>query len=270
MLSLRETQIGFARALFSGALGPGTPGIRADGLSPALRLGFYRTNVLGNYLDALRATYVAVERCVGHAHFRALAQRFIHDTPSVSGDLNRYGGEFASFLHGQPVAIDLPWLPDLAQLEWFLDQSFYAADHAPLSIERLAQVPAARYQELVFRMHPACRLLHSDYEIRRLWEACQPGSAADKAFMCQAHRDNLLIRRDGFEVLMEPLDDATFAMLEGLHAGRGFLEAYEAVCAAQPGFDATLFLQRYVGNCTLVDFHVGARPWPEDESFSVP
>ena len=49
MLSLHDLQAGFAAALLDPGAARSAPGIRADGISPAVRLGFYRTNVLENY-----------------------------------------------------------------------------------------------------------------------------------------------------------------------------------------------------------------------------
>src|SRR3954465_5746681 len=75
MHSLREIQAGFAAALFN----PGAkdaPGIRAAGISPAARLGFYRTNVFENYRKGLSVTYAAVEKLIGRGLFDALAQDY--------------------------------------------------------------------------------------------------------------------------------------------------------------------------------------------------
>jgi hypothetical protein len=233
-----------------------------------MRLGFYRTNVFGNYLDALRATYLGVERTVGRAHFSALAERFIRDYPSTHGDLNRYGGEFARFLKGEPVTIDLPWLPDLAQLEWLVDESFYAADHPPLSIERLALVPADHCEKLVFRLHPACRLLRTHYPILHVWEAGRAGYTGVPDVPLNGCDVALLLRRESFEVMIESVDTATFGMLTALRSGASFLQAYERATAEQPGFDPAAFLQRHVGNCTLVDFRLASSAAPDEESFN--
>ena len=64
MPSLREAQAGFAAALFSGGAHTDAPGIRAGGISPSVRLTFYRTNVFENYRRALSATYAAVKKLV--------------------------------------------------------------------------------------------------------------------------------------------------------------------------------------------------------------
>lgn len=263
MLSLRDTQARFARALFSGAHGAGMPGIRSDGLSPALRLRFYRTNVYANYLDALRATYRAVAHAVGRAHFVALAERYAREYPSRSGDLNRYGSEFADLLAAAPVALDLPWLPDLARLEWAMEEAFYGADHAPLSLERLAAVPPELYDRLVFVLHPACRLLRSRYPVRRLWQTSQ--RAEDTAStQADAAGDRLLIRRAGHEVAIEPLGAAQFAMLHAFRDGATLAAACERAGALDAGFDPGAVLRRHVASAALVDFRIGSETAGEE------
>jgi hypothetical protein len=266
MLSLRDMQRGFARSLLSGVSGHDMPGIRADGLSPAQRLAFYRTNVFGNYLAALRATYRVTERLTGRTQFRDLAERFIRDCPSVSGDLNRYGAEFSAFLRVSAESRDLPHLADVAQLEWLMDECFYDADHPPLSLVRLASVPPECYGQLVFELHPACRLLRSDYAIRRIWQAYQPGGAGAAAADPEQGGERLLIRRERFEVVIDLVDAGEFAMLRAFRAGAGFETAYAQAHAAQTGFDPGTFLQRWVLNGVLVDFQHGEAG--VEESFS--
>lgn len=256
MRSLREMQIEFARGLLSGVHGLAMPGLRADGISPAQRLGFYRANVLGNYLDALRATYCSVEGLIGRGCFAYYAERFIRQTPSLSGDLNRYGGEFAQFLAASALAAELPYLADVARLEWALEEVFYEADHAPLDLHRLEEVPAHCYETLRFTLHPACRLLHSEYPLRRIWEASRPGYTGEVQVSLDEGADRLLLRREGFEPLVESVGSGEFAMLCALRNG----ECLASACAAgeQCGdFDAAAVLQHRLGDGTFVDFVSG-------------
>jgi hypothetical protein len=254
MPSLRELQQGFARALITGVPGRGMPRVRADGLSPMQRVGFYRTNVFGNYLDGLRATYRCVENLVGGGCFAYYAERFIRETPSRSGDLNRYGGEFADFLASNPIADQLPYLPDVARLEWLLDEVFYEADHAPLDLQRLAQVPEEWYGELRFELHPACRLLRSPYPVRRIWEVSQPGYSGDQTVSLDSGCDHLLLRREGFDPVVEAVSAAEFALFTALHAGETLGAACAAAGSQQVDCDVAVCLQRRVADGTLAAF----------------
>jgi len=252
MRSLRETQDGFAAALVSGVAGRDTPGIRADGISPAQRLGFYRTNVFGNYVDALRATYVAVERLVGRGCFAYYAQRFVRETPSRSGNLNCYGSEFPDFLARSQIGAELPYLPDVARLEWLLDEVFFEADSPGVDLRWLSQVPPERYGDLIWRLHPACRLLASQYPVRRIWQMSRPEYEAD-APAALNDADTLLVRRDGFDPVVEAIASAEFALLDRLRAGARLEIACRAAQDAQPEFDVGACLQRRVCDGTLAE-----------------
>jgi Putative DNA-binding domain len=263
MRSLRELQQGFVRALFTGVPGRDMPGIRADGLSPMRRLGFYRTNVFGNYLDGLRATYRSAENLVGRGCFAYHAERFIRETPSVSGDLNRYGGEFPDFLARAPLAEQLPYLPDVARLEWLLEEVFYEADHPGLDLERLAQLPADRYTELHFALHPACRLLRSHYPVRRIWQVSRPDYQGDQAVALDSGGDYLLLRRDGFDPVVEAVPAAEFVLLEALHDGENLGAAGAAAASERADYDIAVCLHRRVADGTLAEFSC-----PFEESMS--
>ena len=95
MPSLRELQTGFALALFDGSASRQAPGIRSNGLSPAARLGFYRTNVFENYRKALAATYPALQAVVGTGCFSQLAQEYTRRHRSRSSDVGLHGERFA-------------------------------------------------------------------------------------------------------------------------------------------------------------------------------
>jgi len=257
MRSLRELQEGFARGLISGVSERSMPGIRADGLSPLQRLGFYRTNMISNYLAGLRATYRCVENLVGPACFAYYAEQFIHETPSRSGDLNGYGRELADFLARAPIAAQLPYLADVARLEWLLDEVFYEADHPALDLERLALVAAERYPDLRFKLNPACRLLSSAYPIQQIWQVSRPEYSGEPSVTFDAGRDHVLVRRAGFDPVVESVSAAEFVWLRALRDGETLGAACIAAQAAHSQLDVSACLQRRVADATLCDFAVG-------------
>ena len=74
--------------------------------------------------------------------------------PSPSGDLNDYGGAFADFLAAYPHAVELPYLADVARLEWLVQAVYYAADAGPADLSALAATPPERCGELRFALAP--------------------------------------------------------------------------------------------------------------------
>jgi hypothetical protein len=257
MLSLREHQAGFAAALFNPAAGH-APGIRADGISSAVRLGFYRTNVFENYRKALAATYPAVERLVGSGFFARLAEEYSRRYASRSGDVGRHGEQFAEFLRRHPCARKLPYLCDVARLEWCVEESFNEADHAPLALDRLARVPGEQTHRLRFLLAPSCRLMSSVFPVQRIWEVCQPGYGAEVQVDLDEGATNVVVRRQGFSVNIEVAQPAEFAMLVALWSGHGFAAAYDVAREVDDSIDPAAFLRKHVLSGVLVDFALPA------------
>jgi hypothetical protein len=84
------------------------------------RFGLYRGNLASTWTKALAAAYPVIAQLVGEEFFAALAREYGRAHPSDSGDLNRFGARFEPFLRCFEHVKDLPYLPDMARLEWQL------------------------------------------------------------------------------------------------------------------------------------------------------
>lgn len=140
-------------------------------VSADVRLNIYRNNVLNNLTRALRLCYPAVERLVGAAFFAAAARQFIVAAPPIEADLYRYGGGLADFLESFPAAAGLPYLADVARLEWAINRAWHAPAAPAAGIEALAAFPHDSRAELRLCPHPALSLLRLEHPARAIWEA---------------------------------------------------------------------------------------------------
>ena len=255
MPSLHDIQATFAAAIFE------QDASRTDGLIVGTdtdeRVAVYYNSVYRNFLEALRAVYPVVERLVGARFFAHAASRYIHDTTSSSGDIQRFGSSFPAFLASFPPAAALAYLPDTAALEWYMHEVFHAADHPPMSLSQLAILTEADCSILRLRLHPACRLLASDFPVLKIWQINQPDAGTDETVDAQACGDFLLIRRSGFAVDIEPLARGEFAMLQALFDGASVDDAYGSALQADHDFHLGEFIQRRIVDATLVDLAVG-------------
>jgi len=259
MNSLRDLQTRFAADLFSTAGGSECWYLRSDGLQPTHRLDIYRNNVFSNYREALRAVYPVVERLVGERFFCHAVDHYVRAYRSLSGDLGDYGRQFAEFLASFPAVRQLVYLPDVARLEWLVEKAFHAAHRPPLDLARLGQVPPLQVSRLQFSLHPAVLLLASVHPIAAIWRANQAdrdGSVAEDT----TGSESVLVRREGFEVVIETLAVADFAMLSRLADGCDFGAAYAGAVAESGEFDVGEFLRRHVATGTLADFRSGRIP----------
>jgi len=258
MRSLREVQRGFtAAALFDDTASLAEIGIVAGGLDPAARIAVYRNNVFGNYRQALAATYPVVRRLLGPSFDAAIAA-FVRAYPSAHGDVNRYGGDMARFLAAYPPARTLVYLPDVARLEWALDQANIAADSPPLDLRALAAVPAAALGALRFALHPSVQIVKSRHPIFRIWQVNQPGYAGDDPVEAGEGGDLLLVRRAHDGVVIERLAAGEHAFLAALARNRRLDEAEKRGVAAEAAFDLVDALKRHVAAQTIVAFRVPA------------
>jgi hypothetical protein len=255
MHSLREQQLEFARAVYEGGSALENR-VRANGLSGARRLQVYRNSIFAGLTEALRAIYPVIDRLVGGEFFEHTARHFIARHPSITGNLHDFGGEFPEFLATFPEASDLNYLPDVARLEWAYHEVFHAPDHPPLDVASLASVNPADYARLHWRLHPACRLLQSDFPILRIWQVNRDDTECMETVDLAAGGIRLLVIRRGLEVDLETLGPGEHALLRALDDGRNFVAACESTLAVEPKFDVTTCMQWHVTQSTLVDFHL--------------
>jgi hypothetical protein len=250
---LRDLQRAFAEALISGKP-DAAPAIVAGTLTPPRRVEIYRHNVFTNLRGALGDIYPVVKRVVGEAFFQHAADQFIRATPSTSGDLNRFGREWPAFLAGYEPARELPYLPDVARLEWAWHEAFHAAEHAALDLARLAEVPAEDYAALRFTVHPALRLLDSPFPVLRVWQVNQPDYAGEMAVDWDQGPAWLRVRREGTEVLIESVAAAGYRFLAAVVAGEALEVAADCALAEDSEFDLQGFLVASVQCGILVNF----------------
>lgn len=217
------------------------------------RLNIYRNNLLGNLGGALTSAYPVVTKLVGEAFFSYAAEEYILRTPSRSGDLHRYGENFGDFLQAFPPAASLPYLPDVARLEWLCHRLYFAAEHAPLSLESLSCIPPDRYGELRFILHPACDLFRSPYPVDRIWAVNQDDYQGDLSVALDSGPCYLLVLRRGPlpAPLALPIGDWLF--LHALQAGDGLNGACAAALKGDAGFDLGTALHRFVTESILVE-----------------
>ena len=263
MQSLRELQRDFAGAVFGGADAVPSFGL-AGAVSAAERIAIYRNAVYANYRNALHATYPVIERLVGVPFFNAAVDAFVQAHPSTSGDLNVYGDRFADFLLDYPHALHLPWLPDVARVEWAIDEAQRAADTVrdpEAVLAALASAPPQRLPRVRLRLDASCRLLVSDYPVWRIWQSNQPGYAGEEHVALDQGEDRLLVRRDadGVALLRVAAGEHAFltALADGATLGAAIDAATNATKANDDGFDLGAVLRAAIAAGTIAAVDIG-------------
>ena len=235
MPSLPELQAGFAAALLAGDERSIAAHILDDGLPPSARLAVYRHHVFSSLTAALEATYPVVCRLVDRRFFGWAADRYIRAHPPASPCLFEYGADFPAFLATFEACAHLPWLADVARLEWAMTTALHAPDSAPLDPEAWRALDPAALARLTFRFDPAVTLLESAWPIDAIWRANQPGAGGVVDLGLGSVR--LEVRRLGDDVVFRALPPATFAFRAALVAGGTLEEALGEAVDVTPSFD---------------------------------
>jgi hypothetical protein len=252
MPSLRELQTRFAAALLEESGEPGE------------RIAIYRNTVATNYRNALGATYRVVRQLVGAHFFNAAVDAYLRTHPSTSGDLNVYGDRFGEFLAAYPHAGDLPYLPDVARLEWAVDESSRAADGSGTReaiLAALAAIPAELIPAQRLVLDASCRFLTSEFPILRIWQVHQPAFEGDPAVAFGNRIDQLLVHREAGAgagaVAVERLAGGDFALLRVLDDGGDLAAALDAAVTADPTYDFATSLRAFIGNRVITALRAG-------------
>jgi hypothetical protein len=235
--SLRELERDVRRALLGGDDAPARAAIRDDGLDARARLAIYRHHVVTTLTAALQATFPVVCRLVDERFFAYAADRYIQAEPPSGPCLFEYGAGFADFLAAFPPCRSLPYLADVARLEWAMERALHAPDATPLPIQAIKGAAPELAASLTFTLDPSVSLLLSPYPIDRIWRANQPDVPEPAVVDLAAGGARLEIRRRGDEVGFRALDPAVFAFRRVLASGADLTAATGAALAADPAFD---------------------------------
>lgn len=255
MSALRELQLAFAGAVLDGRADELAPRVRSIEIAGAERVQVYRNNALVSLTQALADVYPVVVRLVGEGFFGQIARAYIRAYPSRSGNLHEFGRQLPLFVCGLPEARDLPYLGDVATLEWAYHEVFHAAEAAPLDLARLAAVPEAAQGRLRFRLHPATRLVASRYPIFAIWSANQDERAPAETIDLDADPDFLIVARRGLDTYVARIAQGDFVLAGEIAAGTTLSQACDAALAADPSIDVGEAFGRLVASGTIAGFH---------------
>lgn len=253
MLPLPELQYKLGQALRGGSMA-GLP-LRDHGISGARCLQVYRNNHVTALREALRAVYPITERLVGEEFFASAADAYAAANPSRSGNIQDYGGAFPVFLESYGPAASLPYLGDVAALEWRRIQTAIAPPHVPMDLKALAEVPADMLTELHFHHQPAARAIDSRFPILSIWQFCQE---ADPQGLLDLDKgsERVLFSRRALDVEMRLLSPGEYAFLRVLCRGETFGEACHTALTVERGFDVEERFAALVREEILTDFYL--------------
>ncbi|MCC7276644.1 MAG: putative DNA-binding domain-containing protein [Alphaproteobacteria bacterium] len=264
MTSLRKLQMNVRRAILEGDAVAIAAAVMGDGMAPAARLQVHVNHVFATLTDALAVTYPVVRRIVGERFFAALADRFIRDVPPRDPRLALWGAAFPRFVGAAPGCAGLPYLSDVARLEWAMRVSRRAAPAVAIAPDAILAVPAADQPRVVLRLDSSLRILVSRWPALAIWQANQAPGEVPTVDLGRGG-GALEIRRGGDGVAMAPIARVDAAFRRDLLRRRPLLRATAAALDVDPFFDLALAIRALFAGGYVVGLSVLPQDHPNDK-----
>jgi hypothetical protein len=236
--SLRDLQAAFRTALLDQDDARIAADILPDGLSPSARVAVYRHHVRTTLTDVLVSTFPVVCRLVDRRFFGWLADCYVRKHPPMGPCLFEYGADFPGFIERFPACAALPWLADVARLEWAMNVAFHAPDMATSGSERLSATPPEELGALSVDFDPSVTYLESRWPIDAIWRASQAGDEPTGIDL-DSGSVRLEIRRRDDEVMFHALPAGSFALRRALAQHESLERAVDAALTADVSLDLT-------------------------------
>ena len=231
------SQQDFAAALLDPDL-PVPAGLTAwNGSDPAQRFRVYRNNVIVSQIDALADTFEVTQALVGEEFFRAMARLYAYAHPPRSRVMAFYGASFPAFIETFRPAAGLPYLADVARLEYLRVVAYHAADVPGIRAEQVAAAldDQATLPLLGISFHPSLAVLSSASAVVSLWAAHQ--GVLEISSVSPDTAETALILRHGLDVEVIQISAAGGDFILALQSGSCLGLATEAASAADINFD---------------------------------
>ena len=258
MLALRDLQAAFTAHLTGDDRADLMGVVSGDTIPAAARLRVHRHHVRHSLATALASTFPTVQAIVGEQFFQAMAEAFVlGDLPSQPV-LAEYGAGFPAFIEGYGPAASLPYLADMARLDWALNLAFHETVSGTLAAADLADMPPERLLDLRLALAPGATLIRSPYPIDRIWHASRPGGSAESVGLDDGAAAVIVLRQtdDAAFVLLSPAD-AELVMT--LFDGRTLEEGAQAAFLVDAAFDLTTTFARLLALQAFAAVQHGAR-----------
>lgn len=265
MPALLDTQRALRRALVLGQAQDIAELIHDGGIGAADRIDIYRHTATTALVKVLRLSYPAVQSLVGAEFFEGAARIFLTECWPAAPLLDDYGADFGAFLAGLHAAACLPYLGDVARVEWAVQRALHAPQAPPLDLRRLAQLG----DEVRLVPDPTLSLLDLNWPADEIWRAAidtvfAPEVDALSAIVVSAAPRWLLVQRTAAGgVDMQRLCYSQWRFTQLLCADRSLAQALAEMAIEDKDFAPEPCLAELLAAGRFVDFVLDTPVRPE-------
>ena len=227
MMQWDSIQNEFTDALRNPEFGiPDTIG-KTNGQPSTKRFNVYRNNVTVSLTETLSAGFPVVTQLVGEEFFSAMARVYIEHNIPTSPVMMHYGKTFPGFIASFEPAQSLPFLSDVAKIEFTWTQSYNALDAEPIGIEKLGEIDPEKLMNTKFEIHPSLYMIHSEFPALSIWNAHHQENTEELLSNLENNPEYGIMLRPQLKVETLMLLPQIFAFIKALQEGHNLGAATE-------------------------------------------
>lgn len=204
---------------------------------PERALKIYQQNLQMTAARSLSISYPVLQQMVGEQAIFVLAQRLLAWEKPASGDWADWGSQLGQVIENSELAIEHPYLADIARLEWALQVAGRSSPNAfdRTSLQLLTDVDP---EHIVIKLQPSVEAIESPFPVQQMW---------------QLHRDAQTHQylSEGLEIIMQQREHMHYAVVYQHHnkpnADAIDTQQYSWLQGIQQGMHLAALLDAYPG-----------------------
>lgn len=224
------------------------------------RLAIYAEGYRLRLLDVVSDDYPVTQALMSEQVFHRLVDSYIKAYPSETYSIRHFGFHLPRFLAETEPYKQQPYLAELAEFEWRLDETIDAADATSKTREDLLNIPQEEWNEMKLVFHPAMGLFTLNWNIIDIKTAYAKDEALPEPKKTQEPVFCLVWRKD-LRSYYQQISSAKAAAIQTFIDGNNFAQACEALMNFMPEDEIPIFvvdlLARLLEDKLIIDIVVG-------------
>jgi len=216
----------------------------------------YRDSVIAGIIEALAISYPVVKKLVGEQFFNHIAQKFIQLNRSLSPDLNNYGYQFSDFINTLKSTDSVPYLTDIAKLEWAWQKIINGDNIKPGNLHLLSNLNEQQNEKLKFELTPHTSLIQSKFPIQQIWQVNQKESLFETEIQLTDNEIYLLIWRNELDMNITPIGNEQWDFLFLIHQDILFTDICQKFNELYPQHDIGALLTQCIQSGWIYSYKI--------------
>lgn len=222
-------------------------------LNSSHRLKIYYDAYRLRLIEILQEDYPKLNHLMGNEDFELLCKDYIEAYPSPYFSVRYFGQFLSQFLLENDA---LPYLSEMAEFEWKLNDTFDAANSPIIESHVLYALPAEHWGDLRLQFHHSLQQMDCHWNVPKIWQAIDVNEAIPEPQQ-EAEAITWILWRKELGSFYRSLTPLEVLCLNHFQDGHNFAEVCEALCQKIPEEavpkEALSFIQRSIADCIIAD-----------------